>query len=490
MADSSMMVPGDFNTEQATIDRRRAIAQALMQQGMASNAQGQMISGHYIPPSIGDQLTPFLNAVTAGKMNKDLDAQSADLAQRYQAGLGDAVQKYLDTKQGTTWQVAQQGPTMDDEPLPDRTEVVAADPRRAIVEAMTSQYKPLQTLGNAELSNLGKTALTQKDILSLSGFSPESKVSAAMNLDASKLAGERKSHVINDRLVQELPSGASQVSGDYRSTFGKVEPVGFDEDGKPIYGQADKDTNKVTFAPQGTKVNIDTNKKGADAFSVEANKAAVQNLQDSRAAALKGQSGFEVMSNAATQMNNIKGGTGAEYILQAKKLAAQLGAPVDPSITSQEQVTAGLAQALLDNAKTLGSGSGFSDQDRKFLQEVTLGRASLDPATLKRAVNIGLATSINAIHNHNDAVDRAGALEGASPELLQQFKVAEPDYSLNAKDFNYDPKTRRFTVLTSQGSVPSPNRGQTSTTAPQSALSPAEQKELAQLRAHFGVGGQ
>lgn len=491
MTNPSMMVPGDFEVESAAIARKRKVLDALAAQGMKGN-EGQMVSGHYVAPSAFENIASLVNVWAAKSGNKDLDKQESENNSNYQSGLGTAVQDYLDTRNG------RQGVEPNQGPMPDGSAMEGVnafsekgDPRKAIVEAMTSQYKPLQTLGAAELGQLGKQNMTSKDILALSGYSPKSKVAAALAGDPSLLRSESKQHVVNNQLVsaptEDDPATPTRVSFDGRDKFSNPEEIMIGPDGKKLVGQRDANTGKVTWAPVGTTVNVDTNTKGATAFAVKANELAVKKLEESQDAATKAQHSFEVYSNAKSQIAKVAGGTGADTILAAKKVAQMLGVPIDDTVTSQEQVAAALGQGVLDNSKLLGSGNGFTDKDREFLQNIVLGKTSLDHATLKRAVDLGLAASLNTMKSHETLIDGAGKIEGATPEVLNQFRVKIPHYTLSGDDFDFDPSTGRFGVKTAAGGGANPLKSPTAPTARNTGLSPAEAAELKALKAKHGV---
>lgn len=487
---ASMLVPGDYEVEQEALLRKQKLLEGLMAQGMES-PRGQMVSGHYVAPSWTEQLAPLAKMAASLYGQKKLDEKKEVAKNNYQTGLGEALEKYLQTREGQSGQIA---PTemQDGQTLPGMQLNSTPDPRKAVIEAMASQYAPLRQIGAAEFMQMGKKpqGLTQKDILMLAGdkYSPESVRKAAMSGDISQLEAPVKTHVVNGQLVREDGSGGSKQTGDYRDRFNGVGPVGYDAAGKPIMGQVETGTGKAAFAPaQGTTVNVDTGKKGADAFATHAGEAAVKDLVTSTEEARKAQKGFETFANAKTQLTNVKGGSGAELILSAKKIAQQLGVPLDDSISSIEQVQAALGQGVLDNAKSLGSGSGFSNTDREFLEKIVLGKISLDESSLKRAVNLGLAANLNTLRNHENKLVKAQGIQGADPAVLDQFQVPVPGYSLNAEEFNYDPSTRRVTVQSHGGGGKSPLVTPAAPTNAKSELTTDEQAERAMLRKKLGL---
>jgi hypothetical protein len=320
MNPASMLVPGDFEVQQAAIERKRAIAEALTKRSLSADRQGQMVSGHYIAPNWTEGVNDILSAYVGAKKSKELDEQSSELKDQYQSGLKAAVTDYMRTRDGYSRSTPLTEVTPDGSQGAPVTEQVAGDPRAAIVEAMTSQYKPLQALGQAEMSQLGKSTLTQKDILGLAGeskYDPDSVRQAALTGDINQLRPARKDHVINGQLVQG-GAGAPVVRGDFRDKFAEPSIVGVNE-GKPVFGQKNMATGEAKFAPLGTTVNVDTGKKGADAFATTINESAAKKLVEGADAAKKALHSYEVYSNAKEMLKQSGSGTGAELILGDRK---------------------------------------------------------------------------------------------------------------------------------------------------------------------------
>lgn len=479
---ASMLVPADFEVQAADIARRRAQIADMLKQSQAP-LQGQMISGHYVAPSWAQHLEKLGTSVLGNLSRDQLNEEESKLTDTYRSELGDAVNNYLKTREGTPEALVQgQGPLANPEDL-QITPAVKADPRRAMVEAMTSKFAPLQEVGKADFTSLGKQSMTQKDWLALAAhYDPASVREAYLKQDLSLLRRPVKEHTVNGQVVQTSEVGTKSV-GDFRDQFAPPEqmttPAG------PITIQKNSGTNEIkTVSGSGPLVTVNTGEKGGEAFAKKVGENNAANLQNSMEEAKKAQLSFETFSNAKSQLSNIKGGTGAETILAAKKVLQMLGVPADPSVTSMEQVKSALGQAVMDNAKTLGTGNGFTDSDRKFLQELTFGNMTLDAKTLQRAVDLGLAGSINKLISHHDLLKKLSKATGADPTALEGFQVAIPEYTLSGDNFTFDPTTRRYRVATSSGTEPSPINPQ-GTPAKGKGLTPAEKQELEELRKHF-----
>jgi hypothetical protein len=166
MADPNFLtgLPPDLAAEQAGYATRRAIAQALMQQGM----QG--------PQSYGGRMSPFAGLLSGlqqglgmyGLMQGAKD--EAALGQKMQARTKEELNKYLNTREGSKGSVE-----MPETPNPEAgwlegtvtSPAVKADPRRAAIEAIGSGVPMVAQLGMRDISELGKNKFQPKDLVEL-----------------------------------------------------------------------------------------------------------------------------------------------------------------------------------------------------------------------------------------------------------------------------------------------------------------------------------
>jgi hypothetical protein len=106
-------VPVDFQPQMQDISQQQKLAQMLLQQGM-QQPQGQMISGHYVRPSVLQQLNPLFAAYAGSKgmetaENKQLELAKAirtqgdiaakDVMETYKQDPNAALQKALQYQQ-------------------------------------------------------------------------------------------------------------------------------------------------------------------------------------------------------------------------------------------------------------------------------------------------------------------------------------------------------------------------------------------------------
>jgi len=173
----SLTTPVDYKTQQASIDRQRKLAEALQQQAMTP-ADGQMVSGWYVPPSWSQHVSKLASALLSGKQLGDLDKEESDLAKNQSQQRADTITKYIETLRGKKAMPAQfeEAPPMPTMPLGsgmsgintvandidpndqllvgtlDRNQIapsqsIAPDPRGAVDLLMRSNDPQLQQIG-------------------------------------------------------------------------------------------------------------------------------------------------------------------------------------------------------------------------------------------------------------------------------------------------------------------------------------------------------
>lgn len=127
--------------------RQRELAKLLMQKGVDPQ-QGQMVSGHYVPPSSLSYVTQLASALTGKYMGDKADARELELGKQLRAQNASEAQQFAQALQGTPAQAGRQIQPLtpnDDEgnPMPVAqsagTPAVPGDVNRAIALAMQSQ---------------------------------------------------------------------------------------------------------------------------------------------------------------------------------------------------------------------------------------------------------------------------------------------------------------------------------------------------------------
>lgn len=440
-------LPFDLQTEQDTIARKQQIAQALLSQ-MLQPPQGQMVSGHFVAPSALSAVSQVAGAYLGNKVMGQNDEARKALTGKYNNMLAEGLQKYFDTrdgKPGQTLTTEQADALMNGEQAPQLDEPVKADPRRAAVGALTSGIAPLQQLGQADLSQIGKSALTPKDLLSLSGFDPKSRLLAALGSGLPALQPERKEHVVNGQIVVGTPDSGYAPVTDARDKFGEVGIIGKGDDGKPIYGQLNSDTGEAKFAPKGVQVNVDTVQKAGDKFATElAGKRAdlLAKSYDNATAASKAIDAIEQAEGDVAA--GIKSGASGQVALGVAKFAKSLGLDADPQIANTEAFRANMARETLNLVKGLGAGTGISNADREFAEKASGGSILLDDQAIVRLMNIAKAAAGNVQLAHMRLLSAQQGATGTLPQDLETFRVP---FTMKGNDqLIFDKSSKKFIV--------------------------------------------
>jgi len=119
----------------------------------------------------------------------------------------------------------------------------------------------------------------------------------------------------------------------------------------------------------------------------------------------------QVLSNG-----NVITGFGADARLQIGKALGLVGASDQETIANTEALSADLARNTLDAIKAsgLGSGNGFSNADRDFLNKAAGGLISFDTKTLNRLADLSYRTAQQSANKWKARVKQipASALEG------------------------------------------------------------------------------
>lgn len=124
-------------------------------------------------------------------------------------------------------------------------------------------------------------------------------------------------------------------------------------------------------------------------------------------------------------------GTGANVRLELNKALATIGITGSARADATQLLAAQLAQGTLANIKSsgLGSGNGFTDKDRTFLQQASSGEISMTPGALARLAQLNQRSAVQAREAGRRVIGRMAG-NPATAALVQGF-AAELDTPLN-----------------------------------------------------------
>lgn len=461
-ADPIQFQLGPTGADMAQLQQKQALINALMQKAQAGPEQGQMVSGHYIRPGIGNALLPAIQLFAAQHAQKRVNDQQQILGQKYQSGLAQAMQQYIQTRNGTPGAPPTGGlPTMSDSdasnllnndqppilsqpatgPAQAGSAPTPGNPFGAAVGAASSFYPQLATLGNEDLKAQLAGQLTPKDIFSNPELSVPSKIAAVQGgkVNPNVVQAAPKVQVANDQIFSVDPTtGTATPSVDARTKYGPFGPVADTPNG-PLLGQK-ADTGEIKTPPPGTNINLNTQQTAADAFAGKLAGARADSLVASRGAALDGVKALSQISDAQAALDNgIKSGAGANIKLLLAKVGKAFGLSDDPAIVNSEGYKAAVMNQVLGSVKTLGSNP--SEADREFVNQIKGGDINLDAGTLQHLLKVAKAAAGNDVlaHQHNLAINRDGT--GAIPQDLEAMNVP---FNFSAPDLEFDSGTGRL----------------------------------------------
>lgn len=189
-----------------------------------------------------------------------------------------------------------------------------------------------------------------------------------------------------------------------------------------------------TAPPAGTTVNIGAQKKLFDTLSEKFGEMYANQYQ----AALKAPQVVERVNQLRELLKtNPYTGAGAQWKLWVGKAAKAAGMNyAKDDIANTEVLFSNLGQATLDSIKTsgLGTGNGFTEKDKTFLQEVVGGRITLDSETLGRLSDIHESVARAAAKQWNDSYGRLRKVDSAALESLAVTPIEIPGVAAPSDD--------------------------------------------------------
>lgn len=369
----------DLSSQADDLQRRKAIVEALTKRAAS--------------PSLLDATMGFFDrgpADKAAEMQQTLAKDSATHQQRYQGQLGGELNSYLAKMQGAPSQPAASY-NGSAEGIGPPTEAVAANPREAIVRAMTSQLPEMQAMGKTQMAGLGKPQ----------EWSPQ---------------------VIGNQLLFTDKQGNTKNGG----TFNKADWVDEDKtvNGAVVPGQRNRQDNQwMPRSGSGTTINLDT--KGAGKLQDVALKA----MEDSRGTVMGVQRQMDAAERvlALAEDPQVISGFGAGAVTGLAALGAKLGLNGAEGVAKTQALMTDLAQKTLDAGQQM-KGS-FSDNDIKFLKDVAAGSVEYNPETIKHMALLSYTSGHNTLQN---ALGQYHGASGKAPQGTDQV-LPLPKVSYDAR---------------------------------------------------------
>lgn len=379
-------MPMDLQLQQSQLARREAVMQAMMQQGMTPvNAPQQGRLATRISPF--QVLGQAMGAYMGAQGMEGIDKQRAQLGEQYNQRLGDSVRSYMQTRQGTPG--VQPLTPNDDEgnPMPS-SPGIKANPREAIVQAMTSGFGPLQAMAQNDLKQMNDQQIGAKDIMGFEGLDPKSKVMVAQMImagvppqQAMNMLERKKDVRVNDGLVFDVSAGAPQE-------LGYVGPQYVDETlngpSGPIAAQRESRSGKVDVVDKTPRTTVNNTINTADKEGLQ---AATKFYGESASAARTAKEALKYSSQLRSLNANTPDGKTAQGEIWLRNLGEKMGLGGDSLKNVSGQAFQNLIMQKL-SAQLIGPGGArISDSDRKTLEE-SLPQASYSQAARSTILDI------------------------------------------------------------------------------------------------------
>jgi hypothetical protein len=361
----------DLYAQQQALNRQQQMAQLLMQQGQQMPS-GQMVSGRYVAPSFFQYAAPLVQTFAGMRMQEKGDKALADLLRQQTERQQKVGQEFFEAV--SPQQIEMAGPygkgvgeggqniPMPVAGVPDfrRAVALAADPNApAYVKNYVNELLKPRTFKEGETFQMPSLAGGQVSFNQMGGggmILPSDLKSIAIRLG--------------------LPTDSSKWTDEQRKL---VDTTARAEKGPPV-----------------TNLTVNTGKAYTGAFGEGIAKEDLNTYSIAQKAPT-------IYQNALTTEDLInKGaitGLGAEFKLNLARTLNVVGANNADIIRNTEQLVANRGKVVLDSIKAsgLGSGQGFTDKDRQFLEKVSGGTIELNSKTLLELARIEKRVAQSAV---------------------------------------------------------------------------------------------
>lgn len=404
----------------------RRMAELMLQQAMAGQ---QRQSGW-------GQLAPTLQMLLGAYMSQQADKQdSADLS-----ALTSKVGGLMQGSPGETMSDAQAAALMNNDVAPQLKDPVAPNPLQAGLAAATSRFPQMQTLGQGLIKDYQKQLADKQinplEFLKLGDFSAPSRLAASQGGGISALQPDApKPIVANGQGFIPDGRGGYTTAFDGRDKFGSIGVLGQNNAG-PIVGQVNPATGEAKYAPQGTVVSANASMPPLErefdkAVGQGAGKALVTRGED----ALKARDSYMALQQASDALDRgAFTGSFANQALGLAKIGKALGLEVDENKIQNSEAYMGLmARQVAAAASDFGTGNGFTDKDREFVQKMVAGDLTLDEGTMRHLLRLAKAASINKVLQFQQDIG------SKDPAIRQQLEF--PFTMRGGEGLTYDEET-------------------------------------------------
>jgi len=378
--------------QQQQILRQQKMAEMLMQQGM-QQPQGQMVSGHYVAPSITQNLAGLANMYFGQRGIDKANQAQVDLAKQLRADETSAMADFMQEKQGRPAQVfpAQAGPTPTGGNIPIQEPIAAIEPNpRGAYANLMANPKASPRLQNMAFTKLteGPMKVGVDDVL-LDQFTMQPIYQGA---------GKQPDSIKYAIAIGQLPADPKTWTAQ-QAAYAKTL----------VESKASSGANKYDFSNMLGK--------------------SVSDIQPMLIASKTATGGAIQQADAANRIiqavdtDKIFTGAGANQKLQLAQIGSMLGATGDTAeqkIANTRQAIQGLAQLTLQGRKQMRGEGAITESEGALAQRAMSGDVSLTGAEIKQ---LAIAAKRSAKFTYDQHQSMMSALAKDSPNSLPYYQI-------------------------------------------------------------------
>ena len=369
-------IPPEYLQQQQQLNRQQQMAQLLMQQGQQMPS-GQMVSGRFVAPSFFQYAAPLAQMYAGKSIGEKAEKEQLALAQKLRGEQTRLGKEFIGAMQGKEAVYEPDIPTETYETVKGKMISPATGPNYQ--QAFEIANDPLAPAwAKAQAMELMKPRVFKEgETFNVPSFAGGEVKFNQMGGGGVNLPSDIRSAALRERL--DPRQAATWTDADWNKINQRID--------------AEKDKSRINLT-------VNTGKAYTGAFGEGIAKEDLGKYSIAEKAP-------SIYQNAITTEDLIKKGAitglGADFKLNLARALNVAGAGNSELIKNTEQLVANRGRVVLDSIKAsgLGSGQGFTDKDRLFLENVSGGRIDLNAKTLLELARIEKKIAQAAVDSWN-----------------------------------------------------------------------------------------
>ena len=369
-------LPPEYLAQQQVLNRQQQMANLLMQQGQQMPS-GQMVSGRFVAPSFFQYAAPLAQMYAGKSIGEKAEKEQLALAQKLRGEQTRLGKEFIGAMQGKEAVYEPDIPTETYETVKGKMISPATGPNYQ--QAFEIANDPLAPAwAKAQAMELMKPRVFKEgETFNVPSFAGGEVKFNQMGGGGVNLPSDIRSAALRERL--DPRQAATWTDADWNKINQRID--------------AEKDKSRINLT-------VNTGKAYTGAFGEGIAKEDLGKYSIAEKAP-------SIYQNAITTEDLIKKGAitglGADFKLNLARALNVAGAGNSELIKNTEQLVANRGRVVLDSIKAsgLGSGQGFTDKDRLFLENVSGGRIDLNAKTLLELARIEKKIAQAAVDSWN-----------------------------------------------------------------------------------------